>query len=53
MRQDGLRVMQEERQAREKGHALRDLQGLLDRPEDAREVQGAVNFPFIFLFLYI
>jgi len=30
MRQDGLRVVQEEREAREEGYALRDLQGLLD-----------------------
>ena len=51
MRQDGLRVVQEERKAREKGHPLRHLQGLLDQPEDAREIQGALRFPFlIFLF---
>jgi hypothetical protein len=43
MRKDGLRVLQEERKAREKGHPLRDLQGLLDRHEEARKVQGALS----------
>jgi len=46
MRQDGVRVVQEERKAREKSHPLCDLQGLLDRHEEARKVQGALSFSF-------
>ena len=52
MQQDGLRIMQEERKAREKGHTLRDLQGLLDRLEEARQVQGAL-IPIHFLCFYM
>ena len=39
MRQDGLRVVQEERKAREKSHPLRNLQGLLDRHEDHADIR--------------
>jgi len=49
MQQDGLRGLQEERKAREKSHPLRYLQGLLDRHEEALQVQGALSFCFSFL----
>jgi hypothetical protein len=53
MQQDGLRGLQEERKAREKSHPLCDLQGLLDRHEEALQVQGTLVPSLFFLFLYI
>jgi hypothetical protein len=46
MQQERMRVVQEEREAREESGALRNLQGLLGQHKDALQVQGTLIFPF-------
>ena len=44
MRKERVRGLQKVGKALQESDALRDLQGLLDRLEEARQVQGALSF---------